>query len=96
MDQMVKHHDSRPSYLEIGLKFWQEEDKFLLENWETEIGKKNYPAIGETYSGKDKSRLTIYMNTMAEKVATDGVGRDPVTGQNPYDKGVKEIEKYET
>ena len=32
---------------------------------------------------------------MAEKGAIGSVGRDPVTGQNPYEKGLEEIEKNE-
>ena len=30
---------------------------------------------------------------MVEKGAIGSVGRDPVTGQNPYEKGLEEIEE---
>ena len=53
-----------------------------MENLEEEIDHNNFPAIDETYPGLDESRLPIYMNTMAENGATDGVDRDPLTGQN--------------
>ena len=64
----------------------------ILEIWKKEIDQNNCPTIDETYPNIDESRLDMYMNTMAEKGATGGVGRNAVTGKNSYEKVLAEME----